>query len=318
MRSPLPRVDQVALQLHPAHALGPELGLPAAFRQVERHLVVVVVEDLLGGHAGDLGLLQAPALGAPLLAQQLGRVAVERHQERGHRQLPPPVDAHVDEVLGVELEVEPRAAVGDHPGGEEVLARRVGLALVVIEEHAGRAVHLRDDHPLGAVDHERAVVGHQRHVAHVDVLLLDVADGAGAGFLVHVPDDQAQRHLQRRGVGHAPLLALLDVVLRLLELVLDELEGAAGGEVADREDRLEHLLQAAVGALIRRPFALQELIVGALLHLDQVRHRDGGGDAPKALPNALATGETSSHRGSSRVCWAEASSRRGTAPRSLK
>ena len=38
------------------------------------------------------------------------------------------------------------------------LAGAVGLALVVIVEHAGRTMHLRDDHPLGAVDHEGAVV----------------------------------------------------------------------------------------------------------------------------------------------------------------
>jgi hypothetical protein len=30
----------------------------------------------------------------------------------------------------------------------------MGLALVVVEEHAGRAVHLADDHALGAVDDE--------------------------------------------------------------------------------------------------------------------------------------------------------------------
>ena len=110
---------------------------------------------------------------------------------------------------------------------KQELARGMRLALVVVEEDARRAMHLRDDHPLGAVDHEGAVVGHQRHVAHVDVLFLDVADRPRAGFLVDVPDDQAQRHLERRGIGHSTLLALLDVVLRLFELVLHELERPA-------------------------------------------------------------------------------------------
>ena len=40
----------------------------------------------------------------------------------------------------------------------------------------GRAVHLGDDDPLGAVDDEGALLGHERDVAHVDVLLLDVLD----------------------------------------------------------------------------------------------------------------------------------------------
>ena len=90
----------------------------------------------------------------------------------------------------------------------------MGLALVVIEEHAGRAVHLRDDDALGAVDDERAVVGHERDVAHVDILLLDVLDGLGAGFLVDIEHDEAQRHLERRRIGHAALAALVDVVFR--------------------------------------------------------------------------------------------------------
>ena len=39
-------------------------------------------------------------------------------------------------------------------------------------------MELRDDDPLGAVDDERAVVGHQRDVAEVDLLLLGVAHHA--------------------------------------------------------------------------------------------------------------------------------------------
>jgi hypothetical protein len=54
------------------------------------------------------------------------------------------------------------------------------LPLVVIEEHTGRAVQLADDDALGPVDDERAVLGHQRDLAEVDLLLLDVADRLGA------------------------------------------------------------------------------------------------------------------------------------------
>ena len=178
-----------------------------------------MLEDLLLRHAAEATLLLAPARFALGEAVAFFGRPVERQQQRRHRQLAAAVDADIDEVLGVELEIEPRAAIGDDPGGEQVFARGVGLALVVVEEHAGRAVHLADDDALGAVDDEGAVVRHQRHVAHIDVLLLDVADRARAGVLVDVPDDEAQRHLERRGEGHAALLALLDVVFRLFELV---------------------------------------------------------------------------------------------------
>ena len=178
--------------------------------------------------------------------QDLFLVHAQGIEEGGGRQLAAAVDADEDDVLGVELEVEPRAAVGDDAGGEQQLARGVGLALVVVEEDARRTVHLGDDDALGAVDDEGALVGHERDVAHVDVLLLDVLDGAGAGFLVGFEHDQAQLDLQRRGIGHVALDAFLDVVLRLLELVGDVLEHGALVEVLDREDRLEDRLDALV------------------------------------------------------------------------
>ena len=165
----------------------------------------------------------------------------------------------------------------------------MGLAAIMVEEHAGRPVHLRDDHALGAVDHEGAVRGHERHVAHIDVLLLDVLDRAGAGLLVHIEHDQPKRHLEGRGEGHAALLALVDVVFRLLEGVAHEFELRALAEVPDREHRAEHRLQAFVEATALRLVNHQKLIVGLLLHLDEVGHLGHFMDAAEHLPQTLVT-----------------------------
>jgi hypothetical protein len=109
-------------------------------------------------------------------------------------------------------------------------------------------VHLGHDHALGAVDDERAVGRHQGHVAHEDVLFLDVLDGLRAGVLVDIEHDQPQRHLQRRGVGQVALLALLHVELGRFELVFHELQNGGFVEVLDREHRLEDAHDAfAVG-----------------------------------------------------------------------
>jgi predicted RNA-binding Zn ribbon-like protein len=116
----------------------------------------------------------------------------------------------------------------------------------------GERCSWRDDDALGAVDDEGAGVGHQRDLAEVDLLLLHVADRLDAGLLVDVPHHQADDHLDRRGEGHAAGAALVDVVLGLLEVVRHELEGARLGEVLDREDALEHALQADVLAPIER------------------------------------------------------------------
>ena len=229
-------------------------------------------------------------------AQDFLAVEAERIHQRRHRNLAAAVDARIDDVLGVELDVEPGAAIRNDAGGEQQLARGMRLALVVIEEHAGRTVHLRNDDALGAVDDEGAVVGHERNVAHVDILLLDVLDRTRAGLLVDIEHDQAQRHLERRGIGHAALAALVDVVFRRLEFVFDELELRGIGEVGNREHRFEDRLQALVGTPAHGLLDQQELVVRCLLNLDEVRHLRYFFDCPEKLPYALATGKCLRHR----------------------
>src|SRR5882762_4353962 len=138
----------------------------------------------------------------------VGAAQAERAQEDRRQELPLAIDADVQQVLRVVLEFHPGAAVRDD-------LRHVERLVLRVEEGARRSVQLRDDDALGAVDDEGAVLGHQRDVAEVDLLLLDVADGLDARLGVLVPDHEADRHLERHGVGHAALLALVDVVLEL-------------------------------------------------------------------------------------------------------
>ncbi len=228
------------------------------------HLPIEGIEDLLAVHA-------------------------ERVQERRHRNLAAAIDARMDDILGVELDVQPRAAIGNDAGGEQQLAGGMGLALVVVEEYARRAVHLRDDHPLGAIDDEGAVHRHERYVAHVDILLLDVLDRFRSGLLVDIEHDQPQRHLERGRIGHAPLPALVDIVFGRLELVLDEFKHRGVGKIRDREHGFEHRLQALVGPAADRLAHQQELVVGRLLNLDEVRHLRDFLNFSEKLANALAT-----------------------------
>src|SRR5262249_42729826 len=117
----------------------------------------------------------------------------------------------------------------------------------------------------------------------------------GARLLVDIEHDEAQRHLERRGIGHAALAALVDVVFRRLEFVLDEFEHRGVGKVRDREHRLEYGLQALVGPAADRLPPQQELGVGRFLNLDEVRHLCDFLDFPEKLANALATGKRLRH-----------------------
>ena len=175
------------------------------------------------------------------------------------------------------------------------------LALVMVEEHARRAVHLGNDDPFRAIDDEGTHVRHQGHVAHVDVLLLDVADGAGAGFLVHVEHDETQGDLQRRCERDVALLTLLDVVFRLFQFVGNEFERPALGKVADRKDRLKDFLQSAVIAVFDLRVDLQKGVIGTFLYLDQIGHGRDCANASEILANALTFCKRLCHGDLSRI-----------------
>ena len=127
----------------------------------------------------------------------------------------------------------------------------------------GRAVELADDDALGAVDDELAAADHDRHVAQVDRFL----DGRLA--LV-----QAEPDAERAAVGQAELAALVGLVARLAQVVLDVFQLERLVVALDREDFAEDPFQARVGALLGRDVGLEEPLVAAGLDLGQVGDRE--------------------------------------------
>ena len=119
------------------------------------------------------------------------------------------VDTDIEDVLVVVLELDPASAIRND------LAEEVALRLNALEEHARGAVQLRNDDALGAVDDERSVVRHQRNFAEEDFLLLDVADGFLLRLGILGVDGEPDGDLERSGIRHAALLALLHVVFQL-------------------------------------------------------------------------------------------------------
>src|SRR5256885_2115997 len=195
----------------------------------------------------------------------VGGVA-DRAQERGHRQLALAVDLHRDHVLVRRLELEPRAAIRDELSVKEPATRRGVVDGGEVD--AGRAHELRDDDALGAVDHERALVGHPWEVAEEDVLFGDLA-----GLLVHELDASPKR----LGEGEVFRAALLLGVLGFPEFARDELQiEVLPGEVLDRRDLGEQLAKAL----------LAEPLKGLDLRLDQVRERQDLGQRREVTTGA--------------------------------
>jgi hypothetical protein len=171
----------------------------------------------------------------------------------------------------------------------------VRLALIVVEEHARRPVELAHHHALGAVDDERARLGHQRELPEVDLLLLDVAHDPIAA-VARVVDHELVRHLDGRRERHAALAALVDVVLGRLEVVGDEDELARAVKVLDGEDRTEDRLKPHLLPLVRRDIHLKELVVARLLDVDQVGDVDNATYAAKILTDAEVGLDDRRHR----------------------
>ena len=174
---------------------------------------------------------------------------------------------HVDDVVDVDGELDPRAAERDDARRDEALAVRVRRLL---EHDARRAVQLAHDHALGAVDDEGSERREERKLTEIDFLLDDVLRPLAC--FGRLEDDELERGLERRGVRHVALDALGDGVLRLAKSVALELEREVLVDVRDREQVLEDALESDVLAVLRGCVQLQQRLEGAGLDVEEMRH----------------------------------------------
>ena len=89
----------------------------------------------------------------PIFDTVTKKVRRERADEAGDREAAALVHADVEHVLAADVNLDPASALGDDAAGVQPL---LGGAGVFLEVHAGRAVKLRDDDALRAVDDELA------------------------------------------------------------------------------------------------------------------------------------------------------------------
>ncbi len=237
-----PRVELVASYAREVVALGVEEQL------VEQRLGVVHARRLAGTLLLEQ-LDQGALFGAGGLRVGLDRVAdvqrvleqpqdllvarvAHRAQQHRHRQLALAVDAHVHLALLVDLQLQPGPARGHQVGDEHLL-----LAVLRFHQVRARGAHqLGDHHALGAVDDERAALGHPREVAHEHRLLADLS---------RLAVDESHGHRQRTGVREVLLAALVERRDRLIERELAELDRKVARVVLDRRDVVDRLAQTA-------------------------------------------------------------------------
>ena len=122
------------------------------------------------------------------------------------------------------------------------------------------AVQLRDDHALGAVDNERAVTRHHRHIAEEHVLLTHILAVL-----------ETERGMERLRVGVTVAERLGERILLIAEPVAHEVEHVAAVEARHGEDLVEDRLKTLLLALRGRNIRLEEVIVACRLDLDEIR-----------------------------------------------
>ena len=221
-------------------ALDQLAGVVAGRRVARAQLLVDLDQGVLLGlrqvlvqRRGDVLVLRVAVDGREDGADLVVVLVADGSQERRRGDLALAVDLDRQEVLVARLELEPGAAIRDHLGREERPAARRILEGAVVD--ARRAHELADDDALGAVDDERPLVRHEREVAHVDPLALDLA-----GLL----DQEFDVHVERPAEGKVLGPALQFGVLGRTELVVQEMElHHLAGEVLDRADLVEQLAQ---------------------------------------------------------------------------
>ena len=93
------------------------------------------------------------------------------------------------------------------------------LALVVVKEHAWRAVQLRNDYALGTIDDKGTVIGHQRHFTEIDLLFAYFFNWLrrAAGFLVI--NNKTHQHTNRSRKGQTAHLTFFNVKYWLAKAV---------------------------------------------------------------------------------------------------
>ena len=236
-------INQVKSKLNPAETFGHEFALPAFFVGNIGINIVKIAEDFFLVHSFDFGTVDLLSFFCQLFQFFFGFLGIKGIKDRSNRQFAAAVNTGIKQIFGIKFKIQPRTAVRNNPGSKQIFAGSNSFAFVVVKENARRTVHLRNDDTLGTVDDKGTFVRHQRNIAHINVLFLDVVDRTGTGGLVNIPDNQTQRGFDRRGIGHVAFDAFVNVILRLFEFIFDKLKFAGSGKVFNGENGFENFFQ---------------------------------------------------------------------------
>ena len=120
-------------------------------------------------------------------------------------------------------------------------------------------MQLGDDNPLGTIDDESTVLGHQGDLPHVNILLLDIFDRLRGGFLVI--NNQSDFNAQRAGIGGAAQHTFVNVKHGLTQRVINIFQRRVAAIADNREYRFKRCVQTVLSTILQRDAVLSKLAV---------------------------------------------------------
>ena len=127
---------------------------------------------------------------------------------------------------------------------------------------------LRHDDALGTINDEGTVVGHERNLAHVNVLLFNVLDGLRARLFI--VNNETDLDAECAGIRRAAQHTFINVKYGGAQRVIHVLQSRASTVTYNRKNGPESCVQTVVAALIYRGVRLSELPVGIQLDGQQI------------------------------------------------
>ena len=134
------------------------------------------------------------------------------------------------------------------------------------EEYAGRAVELRYDDALRAVDDKCSPFGHVRYGAQINVL-----DRGVEILMLGVRAVEFQLGLEGHAVGQTHVQTFVDAVAGRVDEIVYEFEDEVVPGVGDGENLLEYFEQSFITAVFRCGVQLEEVLERLQLYLQERR-----------------------------------------------
>ena len=183
-------------------------------------------------------------------------------QQRCHRQLLLTVDIGIHHIVDVCGKLNPRPAERDDT--RRIKLRAVGMG-ALSEEHTRRAVKLRHNDTLSAIDHKRTLIRHIRNRAQINIL-----HNRCEILMIRISAIKFQLSLQRHTVSLATLQTLLYRVTGRVDVIIQEFKNEIVPGVRNREILCKNLVETLVISFFRRSVKLKEIFKRLQLHLEKI------------------------------------------------